>query len=193
MKKLISIALVTFTAVLVAGCGGSSENAATDEDALSSATHPVGFVGTWNTKGTNDTLFNAYTFKSDGTYSAVGGCDQHAAIHCFAITTQSGHWKVQKSGPQLGAPAGASEVVLTDSFNQKDTYFFTMKNDVLELRTAIIGQASSFDHDVSDLKKLRSGATCADANNNSIGVCPESTPCEYDGPTGNIQRCLPPI
>jgi hypothetical protein len=194
MKTLISIALVTFTA-FVAGCAGSSgDNAATDDDALSSAAHPAGFVGSWKIDGANQTLFNAYTFKSDGTYSAVGGCNQSGSgPHCFAITTQSGSWKVQQSGPQLGSPAGVTEIVLTDSFHQTDAYLFTMKNDVLSFKTTMHGQVSKFDHDTSSLKKLRSSQICADKDNNTLGVCPDDLECLQLDSSSSTQRCLPPI
>jgi hypothetical protein len=34
---------------------------------------------------------------------------------------------------------------------------------------------------------------CADKFNNTLGFCPDDFPCEVDGPSGNVQRCLPPI
>jgi hypothetical protein len=197
-KTLASLALVSFTGLL-AGCSGSPDGdtdpTASSDDALS-ATQRAAFAGTWNVTDTNnlDLLFHSYTFKTDGTYSAIGGCPQSGAgPHCFAITTQTGKWKVTKSGPQLGAPGGVQELVLTDSFNQKDTYFFFMKNDVLSLSTVFHGQVTKLEHDPSTMKRLRSGDVCADSFGNSVGQCPEDLPCEFDGPSGNVQRCLPPI
>jgi hypothetical protein len=199
MKTLAAVSLAALTFVLAA-CSGTPESqdanpTSTGDDALS-ATQKSAFAGNWNVKGKNDTSFHTYAFKTDGTYTATGGCDQSpaaGAAHCGAILTQQGTWKVAKSGPELGAPTGAAQLVLTDSFDQKDAFFYTMKDDNLSLSTVYRGQASTFEHDLSTLKKLRSGEICADKDNNTIGNCPEDLPCEYDGPTGTVQRCYPPI
>src|SRR4029077_16306940 len=70
--------------------------------------------------------FYSYTFADDGTYTARGGCRQDSpGIHCNAISVGSGKWTLGQSGPQLGAPGGATEITLVDSFNQTATYFYT--------------------------------------------------------------------
>src|SRR5450432_1629637 len=99
MKTLIPFALVALTAVL-AGCsaGSADDNSDTSDDAIRSASHPAAFVGSWDAEKDATLLFYSYSFKSDGTYSARGGCKPAATgPHCFAITSQSGTWKVQKS------------------------------------------------------------------------------------------------
>ncbi len=78
--------------------------------------------------------FYSYTFAEDGTYTARGGCRQDTpGIHCNAISTSSGTWTLGKSGPELGAPGGAPQITLVDSFNQKDTFFYTVASKKLTL------------------------------------------------------------
>ena len=197
MKTLIPFVLVA-CAALLAGCSsGSTDDSSADttDDAIKSASHPAGFVGTWNAESKSTLPFYAYTFESNGTYSARGGCKPNPkGPSCFAITSSSGSWKVQKSGPQLGDPAGAEELALKDSFNQTDTYFYTMTNDVLSLSTTYRGKASKLDHDVAGLKNLRSGATCEDQNGNSLGNCTGDLEClQSDLADDSPYECLPPI
>jgi hypothetical protein len=146
---------------------------------------------------------NAYLFpaalvivklNSDNTFEATGGCRQDTkGPHCFAVTSIKGKWETSKSGPELGSPGGVAELVFTDSLDQKTTYFYSLINDELSLRATYSAKPSIFDKDISKLPKLKFDAVCADKYNNTIGLCPESTPCEYDGPSGDTQRCLPPI
>lgn len=82
--------------------------------------------------------FYSYTFAADGTYTSRGGCRQDTpGIHCNAISVGSGKWTLGKSGPQLGAPAGAAEITLVDSFNQKETYFYTVADKKLTLSATV--------------------------------------------------------
>ncbi len=95
-------------------------------------------IGSWanDPKEEDDLLFYAFTFSSDGTYNATGGCRPNpTGPSCFAITKAQGKWSVVKSGPQLGDPAGADELVLVDQFNQKSSYFFTVDGNKLRLST----------------------------------------------------------
>lgn len=147
MKSQITFALVALTAIL-AGCSSPSSEDASDstDDAVKASTHPSALVGTWESSGTDELLWYSFTFKSSGTYSATGGCKPNPkGPSCFAISESSGKWKVQKSGPQLGDPAGASEIVLTDSFDQTTTYFYSEKSDVLSLTETYDGTVSKFD------------------------------------------------
>jgi hypothetical protein len=197
MKTKITFALVALTAIL-AGCSSSSSDdnsADTTDDAIKSASHPAGFVGTWEAEKDSTLLFYSYSFKSDGTYTAQGGCKPNpSGPSCFAITRASGTWKTQKSGPQLGDPAGAQELVLKDSFDQVDTYFYTMTNDVLSLSETYRGKVSKFDHDVADLKSLRTGAKCEDSDGNSLGNCTGDMEClQSDLADDSPYECLPPI
>jgi hypothetical protein len=105
------------------------------------------FVGTFtNPEGTeNDTRFFSYGFAADGTYKATGGCRPNPnGPSCFAITGATGTWSIDKSGPQLGAPGGLPELVLVDSFNQKDTFFYSFDGNKLSLKTTVNGKESIF-------------------------------------------------
>ncbi len=197
MKTKIMFALVAFTAILAGCSSGSSDESSADttDDAIKSASHPAGFVGSWEAESDSTLLYYSYTFESNGTYSARGGCKPDpSGPHCFAITSQTGTWKTQKSGPQLGDPAGAQELVLKDSFDQTTTYFYSMENDVLSLSETFRGKVSKFDHDVTDLKNLKSGATCQDQNGNSLGNCTGDLEClQSDLSDTSPYECLPPI
>jgi hypothetical protein len=105
-------------------------------------------VGTFsNPESEHDDLaFFTITFGADGSYDAVGGCratSSHGAI-CGAILKQTGTWSIEKSGPELGAPLGAPEIVLVDSFKQKQVLFYTLAGTKLSLKTALVGDASQF-------------------------------------------------
>jgi hypothetical protein len=96
------------------------------------------FEGTWledlNSPRLEGSNFYSYTFAADGTFTSRGGCRQDTpGIHCNAISAGSGKWTLDKSGPQLGAPGGASEITLVDSFDQKQTYFYTVTGKKLTL------------------------------------------------------------
>jgi hypothetical protein len=93
----------------------------------------------------DDLLFFTFAFSSDGTYKATGGCRPNPdGPSCFAITQASGTWTIQKSGPQLGSPAGASEIVLVDSFQQKTTLFYKIDGKNLSLSETFNGKQSEF-------------------------------------------------
>jgi hypothetical protein len=105
-------------------------------------------VGTFtNPPNTPNTLpFFSYTFNADGTYKATGGCRPNpGGPSCFAITGATGTWSIEKSGPQLGAPAGANQLVTVDSFKQRDAFFYKLDGNKLELSTTLVGQMSEFD------------------------------------------------
>ncbi|HEY8072775.1 MAG TPA: hypothetical protein VIF62_01665 [Labilithrix sp.] len=105
-------------------------------------------IGTWTSgpKDEDDLLFYSFSFASDGTYEATGGCRPNpSGPSCFAITKASGKYTVTRSGPQLGSPAGADEIVLTDSFKQKTSYFFSVDGKKLELSTVFNGKKSVFE------------------------------------------------
>ena len=104
-------------------------------------------IGTWtNAPGDeDDLLFYTITFDADGTYDATGGCRPNPnGPSCFAITHATGTWTVVKSGPQLGAPGGADELELVDSFGQKSDYFFSVEANQLLLSTVYAGKQSVF-------------------------------------------------
>ena len=106
-------------------------------------------VGTFTnpTGKEDDLLFFTFQFDADGTYKATGGCrpNPNGGPSCFAITQASGTWSIQKSGPQLGAPGGASEIVLVDSFKQKTTLFYKLDGKKLLLSETFNGKQSEFE------------------------------------------------
>jgi hypothetical protein len=105
-------------------------------------------VGTFtNPQDAEDDLsFFAIAFSADGSYDATGGCrgNPSGGPSCGAIMKQTGTWSIQTSGPQLGAPLGAPELVLVDSFNQKQTLFYTLNGSKLTLKTTLVGNGSLF-------------------------------------------------
>lgn len=194
--KASSLLLALASLVVLGGCAAKTENdpstddGSTDDDLTAASVLASTFTITGKT---DDTRFNSLTMKADHTFTATGGCRQDTTgPHCFAITSITGKWKTAKSGPQLGSPGGAAQLVFTDSLDQVDTFFYSLTNDQLSLSQTFRGTASHFDRDLSKLKKLKEFDTCADKYSNSLGECPEESPCEYNGPTGP-QQCLPPI
>jgi hypothetical protein len=125
----------------------ADEAAASSEDSALTASDRQHFVGTFqNPDGQpNELIYWAFTFKGDGTYTATGGCRPGpTGPHCFAIMRDQGRWHLAKSGPQLGAPAGVSQLVLVDQFNQTEKYFYSFQGTKLELSSVFRGQQSIF-------------------------------------------------
>jgi hypothetical protein len=140
--QIVSAIVLAFAAF---ACGGTDAGTTGDEADIKSASTKI--VGTWKEDANGANLFYSYTFNANGTYDATGGCNPDPApgeARCFAITRASGKWTIMKSGPQLGAPGGVPELVLTDTFNQKDTYFYSVDAKTLSLSTVFRGQASTF-------------------------------------------------
>jgi hypothetical protein len=192
--KIFFASLAVVSIAVATGCSGApeSDNAQSDsttEDLTAKLSN------TYTINGTTDlTPFNTIVLASNHTFTAEGGCRQDGpGPHCFAITHFTGHWKTMKSGPQLGAPGGADQIEFTDSLGNVNKYFYALANDQLTLTETYNGKVTTFDRDLSKLPKLKSDQICADKDNNTLGECPEDLPCEYDGPSGNVQRCLPPI
>jgi hypothetical protein len=105
-------------------------------------------LGTFtNPPNTDNSLrFFSYSFSEDGSFKAIGGCRPNPnGPSCFAVTGASGTWLIQKSGPQLGAPGGVSQLVTVDTFNQKDVFFYKIDGNKLELSTTFGGKVSEFD------------------------------------------------
>jgi hypothetical protein len=151
MFRRISLAILASLSLSALACSGAGpqDSSAAQSDELRAHALPSP-VGSWsNQDGDPDTLlFYAFQFKSDGTYSAMGGCRPGpTGPHCFAIVHGEGTWVTQKSGPQLGAPGGAAQLVLTDQFNQTNTYFYSIDGDQLSLSTIFRGEASVFTKD----------------------------------------------
>jgi hypothetical protein len=194
MNTYFKLVCISFVTLVASACAAPAEPEA--QDSAGDELRVSVLVGDFALHGTqNDTPFNSITLSADHTFKAQGGCHGSGggAAHCFAITAIHGTWKTTTSGPQLGHPQGAPQIELTDSFHQVTTYFYSLTSDQLALRKSFNGPKSVFDKDVSSLPKLHSFDVCADKFDNSLGVCPEDLPCEFDGPDSHTQRCLPPI
>jgi hypothetical protein len=193
--KIFFASLTVVSLAVATGCSSAPDPEAVQGDTASEDLTAAKLASTYTITGANNvTPYNTIVLSTNHTFTAEGGCRQDGpGAHCFAITHFSGHWKTLKSGPQLGAPGGADQIQFTDSFGNVNTFFYSLANDQLVLTETFKGKASTFDRDLSKLPKLRSGEICADKDNNTLGNCPEDLPCEYDGPDGNVQRCLPPI
>jgi hypothetical protein len=195
MKIFFASLTAASIAVMSAACAAPTESNDATNDTASEDLKTASLSGTYTINGKTDlTPYNSIVLSSNHTFTAEGGCRQDGpGPHCFAITHFSGSWKIVKSGPQLGAPGGVDQIQFTDSFKNVSTFFYSLANDQLVLTETFKGKATTFDRDLSKLPKLHSGSLCADKDNNTLGICPDDLPCEYDGPTGNVQRCLPPI
>jgi hypothetical protein len=104
-------------------------------------------VGTWTdaTYTTDGAPFQGITLSKDGTFSWTAPCVSQGAEDCLSVRTDSGNWKVALSGPQLGAPAGASQLKLTDQFGQDTDYFVQASSGSMTLSTAIdLGSSYTF-------------------------------------------------
>ena len=197
MKTLLSLVCLSFLTVsALVGCAGSTEDSTSgSSDLTASAAADKILAGACRVNGANATPYASITLKADHSFAAQGGCTPTAGaiVTCHAVIEYSGTWKIAKSGPELGAPAGAPQLVLTDVGDNVHIFFYAMKSDHLSLSTSLIGSGTSFDKDTSALPKLQLQDVCADTDDNSVGICPESTPCAVDGPKSDVSRCLPPI
>ena len=152
MKSLVAAGLLTVSAILccgLTGCAADTSSASgEDPGVVEGDVKASTLAGTYvNPASENDDLaFYALTLNADHTYTAQGGCRQDGpGVHCFAMTSFHGTWTTKKSGPQLGAPGGAQELVLTDSFAQKSSYFYALSGGTLSLSTTYRGAASLFE------------------------------------------------
>ena len=144
-----SYALIFSTAAMLAtatGCGsadhsGSNSGADTEGSSLQQQ-----LVGTWTDAGygSDGAPFQVITLGNDGTYSWTAPCVSQGAANCNSIATSQGTWALGMSGPQLGAPAGAEQLQLTDQFNQETNYFVSYSSGSMTLSTAIGPSAASF-------------------------------------------------
>jgi hypothetical protein len=75
-----------------------------------------------------------------------------------------------------------------------DRYAWKLSGETLSLRAT--GDTTWYKLENLETTKLHSGDTCADAEGNSLGECPEDQELygEYNGPDADApQQCLPPI
>jgi hypothetical protein len=151
MLRSIAFAALASLALGAVACSahvGANDANDTSADELRSQKLPSP-VGSWDEQ-VNDALvpFYAIDLKKNGTFQWTGGCRPDATSHCMAISRATGTWTTKKSGPELGAPGGAPELVLTDEFNQVTTYFYSVSpgREGQELCLSIVynGQLSVF-------------------------------------------------
>ena len=141
--KFATVLVFSFAAALT-GCTGIDSNTTSTDNAAQDLTG-ANLVGAYQSSGTDELAFYSITLSADHKYIAFGGCKQTGpGPHCFAITEQSGTWSVGKSGPELGAPGGAKQLILDDSFGQKTRYFYSISGKTLSLSTTYEGQVSRF-------------------------------------------------
>ena len=126
---------------------------------------PTSLSGTYETDGTNTVKlpYNAYTFKSDGKYTAVGGCPQTGpGATCFAITTGSGTYKISDG-----------EITFDDASDGKSTYFVTAFGNTLTLNATLDGSTAYFNK--SGWKdEIPMGGVCQNNDGQSLGECADS-------------------
>ena len=166
----------------------SDDTAGSDEsDLIRAAT----LAGTYENPTTenNDLPFYSITFGADHTYTATGGCRQDGpGAHCFAISRFTGTWAGHKSGPQLGAPGGAQQIVMTDSFNQKNSYFYSLVSGKLSLTETYRGTASVFEKHVD----LPAGPTGSFKSTGADSLPFFSIQINTDGTFSATGGCKPP-
>jgi hypothetical protein len=146
VKTSFLLAAITTALVTLAGCSSHDRSAPApssgNEQDVSATTLQSQLVGTWNIGGDapNDAPFSSFTLSADSTFQATRACvSTPGAATCHSITFTKGTWTLQKSGPQLGAPAGAQQIKLTDSFNQDSVFFLSLSGGTLTLSESLIG------------------------------------------------------
>jgi hypothetical protein len=116
------------------------------ESGAASAPDGSALVGSYKaTSLTTSTPFVSLTLNSDGSYVAGHLCGGNG--ECKAILpADHGTWAVTTSGPQLGAPGGASQLTLTSSsIYGVEAFFYTVSNDG-DLLLSTVFEGSSFDY-----------------------------------------------
>lgn len=148
----LAVAVVASFSLGMLACSGAPEDRSPSSDQSDDALRGTlaSPVGSWtNENGDPDSLvFYTIDLMQDGSFHATGGCRPNPnGPSCFALMYLHGTWSIDRSGPQLGAPGGAPELVLTDDFGQVSSYFYSVRSNKLTLRTTLIGQPSVFTKD----------------------------------------------
>jgi hypothetical protein len=128
-------------------CGSGSDGIGSGTAASTESSLKDQLVGTWTdaTYTTDGAPFQGITLNHDGTFSWTAPCVSQGVEDCLSVRTDSGNWKVGLSGPQLGAPAGAYQLKLTDQFGQESDYFVQASSGTMTLNTQIdLGQSYTF-------------------------------------------------
>jgi hypothetical protein len=94
---------------------------------------------------TDGAPFQTITLSQNGSFQWSAPCVSQGVATCQSIRTDSGNWSVGTSGPQLGAPQGATQLKLVDQFNQETDYFVQLSSGNMVLSTAItLGSTYTF-------------------------------------------------
>jgi hypothetical protein len=180
----VSVSLLAFAA----GCGasaGAPSSSSSAADSVEAAHASSQLSGSYSSVG-KDSLnlpYYSYTFKTDGTYTAAGGCPPLSG--CFAMTAGSGTWNVTKND-------GHYKVELVDQSGDDKTYFETWDGFQLTLSKTADGATSTFFSE-SWTKEIPNLDVCQDNNGNSLGECRDSGNygCVSDGLPDNLNVCAP--
>jgi hypothetical protein len=198
MKTLLvtaAVAAVVSLSSLMLGCSGapsgSGESSAADLSADSTETADAtksALVGTFTAVGTNplDLRYTTYTFKSDGTFTAIGGCGES---NCHSITEANGTWTSKSATLES---TSQKEVTLVDSLGNKDTYIYTVSGNTMTFNVTLDG-ATQFFYNASWKKSIPMGDVCEDANGKSLGECSDSGNfgCGGSGVSDDVSTCNP--
>jgi hypothetical protein len=152
MKTVFFLSLSVASLVALSGCSGAPGEGAssTAEQHLSESSLRSQVVGDWLESGSDPNApFDSLTLSDDGTYQGAKNCVSNGAFKCQSITHKSGTWIIDRTGPQLGAPLGALEIVFTDRFGKVEPLLIVLKDDTLALRTSIVGY-EEFDYSKVD-------------------------------------------
>jgi hypothetical protein len=179
MKRVIfSTGGLVLAFALATGCASGGNSSDDTGGAAADLSAAASLSGTYDADGANDLAENSLTFNSDHTYVAMGGCPTSGdGPHCFAITRETGKWKTAKSGPQLGAPGGAAQLLLTSDLDgSTKTFFFKLTSDGkdLTLSTVFNGTANHFTKDdgpsnTTSAKDSLVGSWADDADQIAVG------------------------
>jgi hypothetical protein len=192
MKTLLAVAAAFSLSSLMLGCSGAPQSADETSGSDLSATAESaksGLTGTFTQVGTNglNLLYTTYTFKSDGSFSASGGCSEESG--CHAITEANGTWTTKSATID---DSSQKEVTLVDTLGNSDTYIYTVSGNTLTFNKTLDG-ATEFFYNASWTKHIPISDVCQDNDGNSLGECSDSGNfgCGESGVTDGVYTCNP--
>jgi hypothetical protein len=193
MKTTFAVAAVAAAfslSSLMLGCSGApSSTEETSGADLSADAAKTGLTGTFTQVGTNplNLLYTSYTFKSDGTFKAVGGCGEESG--CHAITEATGTWTSKSATVDK---TSQKQVTLVDSLGNKDTYIYTLAGNTLTFNKTVDGDTEFF-YSAAWTKRIPIGDVCQDNAGNSLGECSDSGNfgCGESGVSDDVYTCNP--
>jgi hypothetical protein len=130
MKSIVAILLA---GSFVVGCSAASEPTAGSSAAQAVTVGGISSAslkGTWTDAGfpSDGSAFQTLTLAAS-TFTEVVPCTSSGVESCHSILQITGKWKLDTSGPQLGAPEGVPQIVLTDSSDNVTSYFVSLSSD----------------------------------------------------------------